>query len=332
MDPFGSTVSRPASVFVQPVTDLTVDEFHLQVHCPQALNSIGAGGNEVIQGLPPYKLVQAYPIAGLSNVPVNWAKDVPGVRVFALPLELGLGQKEFGLWLNLNDAFRHPSHDVACKLSVKGADPFTLKRSDTVLRNFVESPFCPEPPSPQHPLQHLVGNRYCPICQREYPPQDFLSTKGTQYPLMWRDGTWESTDVVRQWVFTMCRSADVATAAVGAVNTTNSIAVAFYRSVSPKPMPKWVYLGGGVGVPSGPLSRCYGRSTARVSEVFVKAGARVRQPDPRDEVPLSYWGPCVARIIIELILKEEWDQLLATQPSPPSGALAGLGIPLGHRS
>lgn len=187
-----------------------------------------------MSNLPNYAPVGVYTVDEYPACPDNWehGSDIAG-SYFASLAEDG------ALWLDFNGCFDH-THDVAVVLSVQGINPITGQTmvGDNPLRMEQYHKTCP-----------IHGTEFkqdylCEDCGFKWPGQNYLSTTGTPFGMLWLDGFRTPDGKVRQYIISAEKMRGIAAQVMekrgeDSEDRVFAIGVAFYISKDKKPdMPK----------------------------------------------------------------------------------------------
>ncbi len=192
---------------------------------PPALKSKIIDGEEVTQGLPPYKRATPYPVDEYTDCPEDWIHGSDKASSYFLAAQEGMG-----VWLDFNPCTSH-THDVAVVVSVQKINPLTGQESES---------FALEKYGKKCPLHDcdFQQDRFCPECKFKWPAQNYLATTGTPKSMFWLDGFRNEEGKVRQYIMTAEKMRGVAANLIGDKRV-YAIGVAFYLSKKPKPVPEY---------------------------------------------------------------------------------------------
>ncbi len=194
------------------------------LNMPEKISSAFAGGGETSHGLPPYALVDAYPVDEYEACPTNWEHGSDVASSYFVGVK-----EDHGMWLDFNECFYH-THDVAVVISIQGVNPITGQKM------VKEKALCLEQYHKQCPIHNakFQQDRYCPDCGFKWPGQNYLATTGTPEMMLWLDGFRSQDGKVRQYIFTEEEMRGIAAQSIGK-DRVYAIGIAFYLSKHKKP-------------------------------------------------------------------------------------------------
>jgi hypothetical protein len=218
---------------------VTVRGLSLGVNLPPALKQqFKTGGDEVVQGLPPYCPVECGVVDEYGDAPGYWMRGTAKTGSFFFPTAEGRG-----LWLDFNPNRQHKYH-VAVVISIQGVNAVTGQK----LVGFAPRLERYDKKCPVHG-EDFGHDRFCAQCGFKWPAQNYLADTGTPEGQFWLDGFRNQDGQVRQFTFTpeeMKRG--VAQNLIGKERVF-AVGVAFFLSKNPRPEPvqKNVFRGAGTG-------------------------------------------------------------------------------------
>jgi len=200
------------------------------LHSPEKWQEDYNGCDKDAGELPNYAPVKVYTVDEYPACPDNWehGSDIAGSYFTGL-------DEDGALWIDFNDCFDH-THDVAVVLSVQGINPITGQTmiGDNPLRMEQYHTTCPI-----HGTE-FKQDYFCEDCGFSWPGQNYLSTTGTPFQLLWLDGFRTPDGNVRQYIITAEKMRGIAAQVMeNSEERVFAIGVAFYLSKNKKPeMPK----------------------------------------------------------------------------------------------
>ena len=191
---------------------------------PKKISSEFGGNGEKSHGLPPYALVDAYPVDEYEACPTNWEHGSDVASSYFVGVE-----EDNGMWLDFNECFYH-THDVAVVISIQGVNPITGQKM------VKEKALCLEQYHKNCPIHgaKFQQDRYCPECGFKWPGQNYLATTGTPEMMLWLDGFRSQDGNVRQYVFTEEEMKGIASQMIGK-DRVYAIGIAYYLSKNKRP-------------------------------------------------------------------------------------------------
>ncbi|KKM15057.1 hypothetical protein LCGC14_1699880 [marine sediment metagenome] len=203
---------------------MKVKDLQCDFHMPDQLEPKFVGEKEIGQHLPPYALVDAYPVDEYPACPSTWMNGSDISSSYFIPVE-----KDKGMWLNFNNCCHHP-HNVAVVISIQGVNPITGQQTDILrLEKYEEK--CPIHDEP------FKQDMFCPTCKFKWPAQNYIATTGTPGSAFWLDGFRVPGGRVRQYIFTPEKIKGIANQLIGE-DKVFAIGIAFYLSKEKKPEPQ----------------------------------------------------------------------------------------------
>lgn len=199
---------------------MSVNDLHCTFNMPKALKSkLDKDGGEINYGLPPYAPQNVYLVDEYPSCPSSWMHGSSQSGSYFVGVKEG-----HGMWLDFNNNFNHEK-DVAVVLSIQGINPITGQK---MVGN---SPLRLEQYKNKCPIHNIdfQQDRFCPECNYKWPSQNYISTNGTPYGLLWIDGFKTPDGKVRQYYFTEDETKGVASQLIGDERVF-AIGIAFYLS------------------------------------------------------------------------------------------------------
>ncbi|OGL95629.1 hypothetical protein A2348_01935 [Candidatus Uhrbacteria bacterium RIFOXYB12_FULL_58_10] len=291
------------------------------VHMPRALVGRWENGQEVGQGLPPYAPIQAHPVDDFPELPDDWERSTEDTATYVVGLAEGNG-----MWFDFTQLPKHPTHDVAVRMSVQGVCALTgmeLTSGQMPLHQYRHR-------CPVHGVA-FMGNLFCPQCDHEWLPQNYLAS--TAPVRMWIDGFWASTGKNRQFLITAEEGRGVAAQLIGGRRTFD-LTFAFFKSKEQKvgddsddigssSQPDYEVFRGGRGV----LRRV-------TRDLEIGAGALINQCIGTDPKEIEHWnGQRIGTVKIYYMPADQLAQILAARAQRAErqgGFLGGNGLKVGN--
>lgn len=158
--------------------------------------------------LPMGRPVEVVPTDCLPGVPDEW---VGGPGSYVCPVDV-----QWGLYF---DWTANDSMNTAVLASVKGMNPITgQKLEDVSLASYEEK-------CPVHDVKFKGDDRFCPKCEYEWPPQNYVCHPNT----LWWDGFRQPDGSVRQFFFSEEEKRDIAALVIGKENAVPAFGFVFYE-------------------------------------------------------------------------------------------------------
>lgn len=315
------TMSRPPSA----LQCMSIAGLAVSFHTPVGARSDFSDGIEKAQRLPPYAPRNVYAVNDFSGVaPAEWprsAESMGAENVASYFAGVKAGQ---GMWFDFN-RMNDDTHHVAIVPSVQGVNPITGCAGSLGMEQYTECPV--------HKTPFLEG-RHCTSCGYKWSKQNYLATTGTPRGMFWLDGFRQSDGRVRQWLFTEDQERGVATHVLGG-SRQYAVAFAVYRSVAPKPVPRYnpVFRGGGYGsdlIGSSGAQSFGMRTRSAAPKLEVAAGALINQfvyDDPHD---LVFWNRTPVGIIMLNYVSEDMIAEIVTAAGMGHNEGPLKGVPVGN--
>lgn len=209
---------------------MEINNLHVDLHMPDAPTG------DIVHGLPPHCLQEAYKVDDYPACPVTWKHGSGKASSYFVAIEPGKH-----LWLDFNRNWQHPHH-VAIVCSVQGLNPVTGQFIEELkLQQYrINCPIHNEP---------FGADRFCQKCHEtdgmpsKWPPQNYMTTVSHLHGALWIDGWYADESIINGFLVTEETMRGIAAQVEQLEQNKDkervfAIGIAFYLSKEPKPQPK----------------------------------------------------------------------------------------------